>query len=1101
MKITSRIAYHDYAIMIAHINAEKFFRKNTLEMKEGDNPFVCANDSAVKICAKYIWELKKLYKKHNSHNTSEFKYRNHIANPACFVALGGLDNIFFTAIDNFDLPFYLTSQLDVPVCQTCLAFCPTLESLGIDKNNSMIFCEIEDICKFPLAEGTQAAPAHSFFRERPLLAITYFKLNTMAILGAGLLMQEAIYKAMIKKIQVIWKALYQGTDKDGGEKIYKDIFSQADVESLRCMILDPQGWSDIVVPMFSANYSVSFTIVAALRSLTFSDVFNAIEGDDAVQLKGIIASYGVNDNLLKYAKSINLQGSNTKDITLESNHIFCATCTRIGVSQEQFLQESQSKGFRSYSGYVVPQSYLSVRPGHYGSIKKAAFDDGQYSLKHKFENDYVIFLAGQHDYTYQHLANKINYQSHLFELSDIIEDIKKMRDRKLSSGQNRILPHVYEISTEIGVPIPITAKKGLPGLLWKEINNEDHLQIECILSQLQNNIFGKPGNNLSFVEQLRNSLRILQIPAPLSGAIVYLYIDYANYFSDPFLCDNVLDLYDLFVAVYNLIAIKLPELLEKTQNDNSAGDDPHFSSYFYDNVFCGMDNINDLVDLVDLMENALSHRVQIGFRSAERWNNNLDVRGGGLEQLMNAADAPLKCGLGILRRIMCGDTDVYWPEGLSPQERTLLRAKDHSNLKSRLLPDIEKECREIMGGISRLSYNPRSYIRNHYFTPDANYYISSVDLNVSYLVRPETFYIHFHETAHLIWRLLRKASANNENRRAMTISQISNISELNYERYEEIFSEMLVHCFIFNNSSTTYYRNYISLYSLDPIAYCENDEDTFRRFVEMSLRGFIASDPFREPNIYPSPVNYAKPSKKTIDKAFHRYLEVLDDAACYFYEYRRLWKGDNANDVQRYVEKHFKRMYKKLHKNICCIWKIVESIHKGVQSGVIEDDRFGVCFSDDLQKIDEFKKKIKEGFEAGKPFIRTLFTVREDGKDEKRKYMDVFYLIQNVLSEYLETLFGPEAVDTKKDVLLRRNPKDKRPEFDYYTQKINGGETSSWNPLLLDRYYNGLFSFDPQRRMKYMQDRIVLIKTLWDISTTLRARRMNDILQSQLHPS
>jgi len=260
------------------------------------------------------------------------------------------------------------------------------------------------------------------------------------------------------------------------------------------------------------------------------------------------------------------------------------------------------------------------------------------------------------------------------------------------------------------------------------------------------------------------------MPSPLSTAIVYLYTDFANYLTDTFLFESVLDLYDIFTALYKLLTEQLPTSLEERlfnrlckelgeersnelkgdlflKNDKEKNlrkeleDNPRLRADL-DSIclsFLSNNDLDDLVELIELIQNALSNRVQISFSGAERWNVTVDARGIGLDRITSAVDVPLKCGLGMLRRVMNRKDEEN--VGHEPTEEDKKR--------------IEAENRARIGGASRITYNPRAFSKRLVIGHTPNIFLDSIDLNIAHLTRPRAFYINLHETAHLISYLLR----------------------------------------------------------------------------------------------------------------------------------------------------------------------------------------------------------------------------------------------------------------------------------------------------------------------------------------------------------
>ena len=387
-----------------------------------------------------------------------------------------------------------------------------------------------------------------------------------------------------------------------------------------------------------------------------------------------------------------------------------------------------------------------------------------------------------------------------------------------------------------------------------------------------------------------------------------------------------------------------------------------------------------------------------------------------------------------------------------------------------------------IGGTSNVSYNPRALSKRLNIGSDREYSFASVDLSISHLTRPRTVYVQLHEIGHLICRFLRdhvpcsnsfecssnpdfychKRSCLRENKEGYPY----------YERYEEIFVEMLVHYFVFERNTTLYYRNYIANLSLDPLAYRKSEFDTFRFMFEMLMRGFLASEPFRlhKENLYDG---RHKPGSLS-DAAFKRFVGVVNDAGPFFYDFKRLWEIGLKGNIKEW----FVHTYKEAYEPLCCIWYEVSKICRGIF--LITDPP-----ADDIQGL---INSIKQSIGEGRPLIRSLYIdPRHRNLSEKSRYLDAFFLIRHLLSEQIKTIYS--GIDTENGyTCLLRKPNG------YPIDNI-----SKWsvmpNEQILDYSLNTFLAIEPDVRKKSMLNRIAIMKTLWDISTNIRARRMHNILK------
>ena len=131
----------------------------------------------------------------------------------------------------------------------------------------------------------------------------------------------------------------------------------------------------------------------------------------------------------------------------------------------------------------------------------------------------------------------------------------------------------------------------------------------------------------------------------------------------------------------------------------------------------------------------------------------------------------------------------------------------------------------------------------------------------------------------------------------------------------------------------------------------------------------------------------------------------------------------------------------------------------------------------------------KLSLEKGRPLVRVLYKDPRPGRaSEEYGRLDALFLIGHLLRLYIWSLYG--KVDTEEYALCLIRSVDGRPAPTCVPEGKN------WNRQLLDRNFNSLVAADTITRGRYMLNRIVTIKTFWDISTNLRARRMKDILKT-----
>jgi hypothetical protein len=1091
INILSDIVYNNYAVLICHLDDEYLLR--TGYKSEGRLlPSEEINRAFVETCVKYhvgIDQNRENYNKKNKINSLPLD--GFLYNPACFTAFGATDGLCIVATDDFDIIDPLTTDLNVPLRQICVAFCPKLLS-----ENEFHFCEPEKIFdgKLPSKENIYQPSEHPFMEDKPLITITYYKLNGMAILGPGLLMQQALFKAIRTRIKRVLEELTLQVQQHT-ENSFNKIISLENIKSYRCVILDPQGWADVATIMFCNNYSVMASVIAGLRTLIFENLFEEERCcPEEKRLEEIIKLFNIHkmvaniDNHLCASEKQTTR--NYGDPSLRYNHIFYSTFTTLGISQNALKSVDELEVNNKIGGILASEIKISTLPGHWKRISNKHKDKAiKQSPKNLLDpKNFRWFEVGRYDSSFNVDFAEISTSFNQITPCELVKQTKFWIEHLSGSGRetDRIGSDIIDFSTNIQIPIPLdkesTENSRWTKLLFPDVKSE-HVSLFRVLYKTCENLFKSPSSPLFHIEKIKECIRKIRIPSPLSTSIVYLFSDFATCLSDPFLFDNVLDLYDSFATLYRILTEYPPE------NDAIGYNDYQWLSFLSEK------EVEELAIVVDVLENALMHRVQMAFRDVERWDIAIDFRGG-LNRLLNAADAPLKCGLGILKEVMRGHTLVY---------------PNRSDTKLNLDNEKEEIGRSNVGGISRICFSPRSHVYNINIGQNENLFLGFVDINISNIASPSEYCIHFHEMAHLILDFLRtdeciKAKQINNCGMQKNCFRIKKHKPLDkcqfaeFERLEEVFSEMLVHYLIFEDDTITFLKNYLGKYSLDPISTCKNDRHTVLRMIEVFIRGFLVTDPFRKPcktvkynieehsqdcstgqMLYDIVKNYEL-TDSDVDDAKNRFLMMVESVGPFFIEFNRLWA---IKEVKDYTIRQFEMIFKKSYLPLCCIWDDIKKIYEGVCLGAV-DKKFST--NPDEKDKANLLGQIAKGLEEGRPIIRTFYRDPRDHRPEGLRTLDTFFLIRSLLRFHIQKIYN--EMDTNKAIFLIRDLTTGKPNLSKLPEDLMG-----WNKQILDRNFNGFFSVDSLTRRKHLLNRITVIKTLWDVSTTHRARRMKEILK------
>ena len=1112
-----KIQYLDFVLFIAHMDTELSYNEFNLvnnHPKKDLNPlFIQPNLKFTERCLNYIRNNKtgiisnaKLI--HNKKSINENHISSYLYSPASFVSFGFTDNVSFVACSDFDPVIDITTNIDIPIKQATVAFCPSLKSLNLYKSEYSNLFEISEIFNKTRKVDNFGLISHDFFNSRPLFTITYFRLSGLAALGPGLLFQEAIFKEIGKRVE---KALSELRADDRLQ------IEEEDIENFACILIDPQGWADIGTLMFANNYSLIAYVLMELRNITFNDIYKTskeIYGSDVLEVA--VKEFGIFEKISK----IDLEYKNKKkrkdfnnehsccEHYLRNNHVFSATHTTAGMTHDAFFSNSNKDKKGLYKGYINANPTFNFSPGHVQDFLKDAQKEKKSSLfdklsDKKLDSNYQWVQFGQFD-----LTEKCSFTPEKIELMPlfrVVNVIKKLflwpfhcnTYENIGEKDWQFHKPLNQLRTDLSIPIPLLKHNNSIG---------EHIHIKPILSEIKNYMFshhignekGKKGPFSILI--LKDVIKNLRIPAPLSSSILYIFVDFVKCFKDPNLFYNILDLYDTYNAFYHYLVDKLDcEIKTKIKQE-----DVQDNELFIELAKLSFLSDRDCYELTEIscgLENALHHRTRMTYSSSEWWNRVIDFKGE-VNQLINAADVPLKCGLSILRRV------IFYIENQKEQKNVNLD-DDFEKIKLRV------------GGFSKLSYNSRVQSQRLKLRDYRDYFILNLELNIGHLVRPGFLYSHLHETGHLINDSLNCFNSffeEMESRHQIDYGSI-NLNEYpekkyykrNFDilkkyksqisdRFNEVFAEMFSYGLIFSDYhlgkkgykfpeelkkseyeiQIDYFRYYLGMYSLDPISTSWDKEEEKIKLAEVLTRAFLASDPFSnhqknngKGNLYS--LDSYKLEIPDIENALKRFENILNLSGNFFYEFGVFWNNPEQKD---YILEYFKRSYKISFPFVCYIWEKIENIIDFVLFG--NSQVSGISPAPDF--FSEILENINHGYQSGKPLLRILYDEpipKDSNKSNKYKeifgHLDAIFLVCRLLKFHIHEIFG--KIDYNKSVVYIRDLK----KYDS-------------NSHLIDRFEGGLFSADIDFRSKYLKNRISIIKTFWDLSTNIRGRTFKNIL-------
>lgn len=620
----------------------------------------------------------------------------YLFNPAHWMAFGRSDALSVVLFDDFDPMISVMAEIKSPIDQATLAFCPRAATIcpGLGGAAAFPFVEPHELFTAPPPRPDRdfAPSVHPFQVETPLMVVTRFKIGGMAVLGGGMVMQQAVLRTMARLIR---ETLARLANEDGPTRELG--IRAADVRRVRCAILDGQGSEDIILLVACNNYSIGISLVTRLRCLTFGDVFRT---DPQLPTRLDERPGPLHAALRVYERPEDIRRG------WGANHIFCTTYSTLAATASA-VRAPETANVR---GRVRVVAQLDANPGHMADVERvldAAHGEmliratGPVTAPVRPSADFHRFLTGRHDYlgvvgeARADGLQVIPIRLFFHYLKEVQQRVGATRTGAVGSETG-----LMDFSSSIVVPFPNLGQ--IP-----PVDADAHYPVMQLLLDVRDRLFSRAPGAFD-PDRLRDATQRARMPWSLRLAVDRLYQTFADCLADPHRFDGVLDLYDTFATLYTYLTEYLPAYQERQGARDGRPATP-FGQWL----------TTHLNSLLDAIQNASDHRVRMMLPDTDMRDRGPDIRGG-LSKLVAAADIPLKCGLYVVNRALQDGAT-----GDLPLNR--------------------------VGGVTRLTTNPQA-IFHVLFTPRPDpRYLFHVRSDVAHIYRPARFVAYFHEAAHLLY--------------------------------------------------------------------------------------------------------------------------------------------------------------------------------------------------------------------------------------------------------------------------------------------------------------------------------------------------------------
>lgn len=976
--------------------------------------------------------------------------------PAFYVPFGHADTMALCLLDDFEPVTYLSGEIPTTTEDLCLAFCPDLTSLGLKpglplQDPHKIFRGTPRPAPLPKDKWKEFCPPPFRSQERtPLVAFTYFRLDGLANLGQALLFQYALFRAMGRRIQHVNRWLLDRFDTDATVSALLE--HKRSINSARCCLLDLQSAEEVGTLCLCDNFTMALSYVHALRSLTYSDVFAA---DLSGELRKAFEQSQVCEELMRRA------AKGAKGLRIPSDdHVFRWSHTSLGVSTSTVFNE---EGRRPCYGYAEAYVQLHIPPGHQDCVEKRFRTVPQKkSRRYAGPSNYRRVEVGPGDLLRSYEYDRKYGVSSLCHISGIVELMGtnlRTFGVDMSRGRGR---DITDTVTQLVIPIPrLQETEGGCDLLAGGVGPGHVTALTKALPQVQKSLcFGLHGDGgikrgdkrhlgrLS-TDDLKTQMKLRGVPLALRRVIESLFLDLATVIADPFLFDSVLDLYDAFAAFHTV----LTEHLGPHSRYEEISLSPPYA--------LAPDTIRQLSLFATALHNALEHRLAKAYPHGQVRDMGADFRGG-LNQLVLAADAPLKCGLGLVRRFVIG----------------------RGGKKTAAPPDRY----DLVGGVAHISFRPGARFQSmHFQSPEPGgewSHLALFEVDVPHILHVPSHVGYLHEAYHMVVDTLIRKDASDpvaQKLRSMEETRDDVVSE----RANEVFALIMCHLFVFGNDRRNFVRTNLTLFGQSETAAGVGRNESVLQVGEFLLRLFMAYDAFDDGEIRNLSQRKQDWSGRSVKQAdvLERFEPFWAVAAPVLWHSQAL--DPSVLEFQRgYCLRLLKAAYPELTLLMPWLWAHATDVYRKY---VAEACGGRDPYEPGLER--EIHRAVRRGIPLATR-IRGLSSRHRKGSFQARQgsELDSLLLICRMLQYYYRTTL---KIDGKLFHLRRSGP----------GLRVNYADPPvlhPWHVFQIDRAVSSMFCPVPEARSERLRRQIALMKSFWNISAVLRNRRLGAILKDNL---
>lgn len=680
-------------------------------------------------------------------------------NIAHFIPFGHADALVICEIDDIEVANLVVERYSEPLEEISLALCPNQDPF------SRHWQEATQCAQDPFTR-----PRDLLSSQEPWLLFTKLRITPLLSLGRALKAQSLVFHSLARQMGAVWKQLSDSWTADH-PSVKRLIPDQQSFSQLKIAFVDLQEEEEMGILIRCNNLSLATSLLTAAQNLTFSH----LQSIDAAAYDEI-TNCRTTQRLLDFA-----QRANT---SILHNHVFRWSRGVSAITWDHFLS-----GYKAFhpsqpdlsppnpsEGYLNFHTGVSFLPGHYANAE-ALLPDWVTGVAQK---DYLLHSLGTENmplFSTQQTASAPpqNGHEHILPARCLLQACWTLLKKIEASSQNDEFRHITGWSSKISVPVPrLIAKEGEQDPLHPPVVFKQH---NAIIHQLLAKL--KSLSRFTPTKWRDNTRKVVGMATTLRRSILHLAGNFGAVLSSHHTFDIVLDYLEVMLTLEQILMQGLPDKIATRS---------HPSSYVKRLDF---EESKAIAELLEAIRDGLEFRLRHIFPESSLRDLSLDLRTSVLQPVL-AAESVLKSALAILRKDLLGfDREKNTPAHAYAGRRcigAILKLGFRPGIELQELKPLHSKCPSSQG-------------------PDFRTRLAIFHADFPRLMHVPSYHIFYHEAFHLVFGELQSPGPERPHGFPL-IESMDDAPPMLAIQIEETFVQLCVLLFNFRGDFTVMLRDY-----------------------------------------------------------------------------------------------------------------------------------------------------------------------------------------------------------------------------------------------------------------------------------------------------